>query len=219
MAKKNKEINSKINLLPSVNAFYKPLLVVLIITLLVFVNSLTPNFVDLDDPSYIINNPFIKSLSLKSIATIFTSFYNANYHPLTTLSYAIEFKIFGLKATGYHFTNILIHLINTALVFLLILKIAKRKEIAIICALFFGIHPMHVESVAWISEQKDLLYSMFYLGALYYYYEYIQYNLTKKYLVVILLFTLSLLSKSAAITLPLVLFAFDFYFQRGLNKK
>ncbi len=219
MVAKNKKTNSKATTLQSSNAFYKPLLAVLIITLLVFANSFAPNFVQLDDPAYITDNPFIKSLSLHSIATIFTSFYNANYHPLTTLSYAIEFKLFGLKATGYHFTNILIHLINTSLVFLLIFKISKRKEIAIICALFFGIHPMHVESVAWISERKDLLYGMFYLAALYYYYEYIQNETRKNFLFVLLFFTLSLLSKSAAITLPLVLCAFDFYFKRGLNKK
>jgi len=220
MAQKIKSINQKTNASQGTNDFYKPLVGILIITFLAFLNSSSFDFVvGLDDGEYIVDNPVIQTLSLRSIATIFTSFANGNYHPLTTLSYAIEFKLFGLNAMGYHTTNILIHLINTALVFLLILKISSRKEIAIICALFFGIHPMRVESVVWISERKDLLYTTFYLGALYFYCEYIRNSATRKYLLVIVFFVLSLLSKSAAITLPLVLCAFDYYFKRGISKK
>src|ERR1700677_3884586 len=189
MAPKIKSINQKTNIHQGTNDFYKPLVGILIITFLAFLNSASFDFVvGLDDGAYIVDNPVIQTLSLRSIATIFTSFANGNYHPLTTLSYAIEFKLFGLNAMACHTTNMLIHLINTTLVFLLILKISSRKEIAIICALFFGIHPMHVESVVWISERKDLLYTTFYLGALYFYCEYIRDSAARKYLLVIVFF-------------------------------
>jgi protein O-mannosyl-transferase len=219
MAQKSQKTGSKTKADLSTMGFYKPLLGVLIITFLAFSNFSSLDFVSYDDGAYVFDNPVIKSLSFKNIATIFTSFSNANYHPLTILFYAIEFQLFGLNAAGYHFINILLHLINTALVFLLILKISKRNEVAIICALFFGIHPMHVESVIWISELKDLLYSMFYLGAMYYYCKYISNSSAKNYFIVIAFFVLSLLSKSAAITLPLVLCVLDFYYQRGISRK
>jgi hypothetical protein len=90
---------------------------ILIVTFLLFYNTLTNNFVNLDDSGYIKDNPDIKSLSAKNIAAIFSSFYNANYHPFTTLSYAIEYNLFGLNAKPYHFVNLFIHLLNTFMVF------------------------------------------------------------------------------------------------------
>src|SRR5437868_11508083 len=129
---------------------------ILLLTFLLFYNTLTNNFVNLDDSGYIKDNPDIKSLSAKNIAAIFSSYYNANYHPFTTLSYAIEYYLFGLNAKPYHIINLLIHLLNVFMVFRLIKKISDKTEIALIVALFFAIHPMHVESVAWISERKDL---------------------------------------------------------------
>ena len=194
---------------------------ILILTFLVFYNTLTNNFVNLDDSGYIKDNPDIKSLSAKNIAAIFSSFYNANYHPFTTLSYAIEYNLFGLNAKPYHFINLLIHLLNTFMVFRLIRKVSGKTDVALIVALFFAIHPMHVESVAWISERKDLLYSFFLICGLSTYYEYTHAtaNKNKLYLYTILLFLCSLLSKSAAITFPIMLLVFDYYFQQGWKKK
>ena len=194
---------------------------ILLVTSLLFYNTLTNNFVNLDDSGYIKDNPDIKSLSAKNIAAIFSSFYNANYHPFTTLSYAIEYNLFGLNAKPYHIINLLIHLLNVLMVFRLIKKISSKTEIAFIVALFFAIHPMHVESVAWISERKDLLYSFFFICGLSTYYEYIHAtaNRNKLYLYTILLFLCSLLSKSAAITFPLMLLIVDYYFKRGWKSK
>ena len=194
---------------------------ILIVTFLLFYNTLTNNFVNLDDSGYIKDNPDIKSLSAKNIAAIFSSFYNANYHPFTTLSYAIEYNLFGLNAKPYHFVNLFIHLLNTFMVFRLIKKISGKMEVAAITALFFAIHPMHVESVAWISERKDLLYSFFFISGLSAYYEYIHAtaNRNKWYIYTILLFLCSLLSKSTAIIFPLMLLIFDYYFRRGWKKK
>jgi len=194
---------------------------ILLVTFLLFYNTLTNNFVNLDDSGYIKDNPDIKSLSAKNIAAIFSSFYNANYHPFTTLSYAIEYSLFGLNAKLYHIINLLIHLLNVFMVFRLIKKISGKAEVALLVALFFGIHPMHVESVAWISERKDLLYSFFFIWGLTTYYEYIHAtaNRNKLYLYTILLFLCSLLSKSTAITFPIMLLVIDYYFKRGWKSK
>lgn len=194
---------------------------VLLLTFLVFYNTLTGNFVNLDDPGYISGNPYIKDLSLKNIGAIFSTFHNANYHPFTTLSYAIEYSLFGLNAKPYHFINLFIHLLNVIMVYRLIKRISRRVEVALITALFFAIHPMHVESVAWISERKDLLYSFFLISGLSTYYEYIHATTGRNrlYVYTILLFVASLLSKSAAITFPLMLLVFDYYFRRGWKTK
>jgi len=167
---------------------------ILVLTFLLFYNTLTNNFVNLDDSGYIKDNPDIKSLSARNIIAIFSSFYNANYHPFTTLSYAIEYNLFGLNAKPYHLVNLLIHLLNTFMVFRLINKISRKTEVAFVVALFFAIHPMHVESVAWISERKDLLYSFFFIWGLSTYYDYIHatINRNKLYVYTILLFLASL---------------------------
>ncbi|MGZ3864310.1 MAG: tetratricopeptide repeat protein [Bacteroidia bacterium] len=210
-------MNKPVTVVP--RKFTNELLVVLAVTFIVFVKTLSFKFVALDDPAYVSDNPFIKDLSLKGIASTFSSFYNFNYHPFTTLLYAIEFKFFGLNATGYHFISSLLHVANTYLVFWLIQKLSKRNEIALICALLFGIHPMHVESVAWISEQKDLLYTLFYLLSLGFYIDNTKLPSRKNYFYTLLFFVASLLSKPAAITLPLVLFVLDYYVGKPINAK
>jgi len=193
---------------------------ILLLTFLLFYNTLTNNFVNLDDSGYIKDNPDIKSLSAKSIAAIFSSYYNANYHPLTTLSYAVEYSLFGLNAKPYHVVNLLLHLLNVFMVFRLVKRLSDKAEVALLVALFFAIHPMHVESVAWISERKDLLYSFFLICGLCTYCDYIHaaVNRNKLYIYTILLFLCSLLSKSTAIIFPLMLLIFDYYFRRGWNK-
>ncbi|HWY38489.1 MAG TPA: hypothetical protein VNY73_08020 [Bacteroidia bacterium] len=196
----------------------KTLLSILGLTFILFAKTITYKFVSLDDPAYVTNNPYIKEFSLSGIAAIFSSFYNFNYHPLTTILYAIEFKLFGLNAAGYHFISLLLHLLNVVLVFSLLLKITGRKEIAIVCSLLFGVHPMHVESVAWVSEQKDLLYTLFYLLSIGCYVNYIHNKSKKQYGFTLLFFILSLLSKPAAITLPFILFLLDLYYGKKFNK-
>jgi len=141
-----------------------------------------------------------------------------NYHPVTMLSYAIEYKIFGLSASGYHTTNWLLHLINTTMVFILIQLLTKSVTISLLTTLLFGIHPMHVESVAWISERKGLLYTFFYLLSIYYYLKYVQSgNKMRFYLLMLMAFVLSLLSKGLAVTLPVIFLLFDLYLRRKLN--
>ncbi len=197
---------------------------IVLFTLLLYLPSLTHGFVDWDDPDYLRDNLVIHRLGWEQLKTIFSSFYGGNYHPLTTLSYAFEYAVSGYKsATLYHFNNLLLHLINVILVYWFIRQISRQWIVAAIVALWFGIHPMHVESVAWVSERKDLLYSAFFLASLigYGYYirnkgsriPYFVQNVSgnqKFYWISMLFFLLSALSKSAAVVLPVVLLLLDF---------
>jgi protein O-mannosyl-transferase len=197
------------------------LLPILLLTVLVFSNSLKNDFIpELDDDIYVTENPMIRDLSVSGLKNIFSSFVAGNYHPLTMLSLALDYRIFGLNASGFHTTNLLLHLLNTALVFILIGRLASDSRVAALVALFFAVHPMHVESVSWISERKDVLYALFFLGALLSYVLYLQRNRSRKYWnFCLLLFLGSLLSKPMAVTLPAVLLLLDFFHNRKLSWK
>ena len=171
--KKNKQQKSKSTDSKLKENIY--LLAIIIFVYLIYFISLKNDFIiNWDDHLYVTENDMIKDFSWKGIKTIFSTFHYENYHPLTNLSNAIEYRFFGLNPLPYHLFNLFLHLLNVGLVFRLMKLFSRRKEIAIISSLFFGIHPMHVESVARISERKDLLYACFYLLSLIYYLQYIQ---------------------------------------------
>jgi len=197
---------------------------ILLLTYIAFSPSLKNGFTNWDDNVYVGENSLIKNLSGDNIKKMFNT-ENAvsnNYHPITILSLAIDYKISGYSAKTFHFTNLLFHLLNTALVFWFIFLLSGNKIIvALIVALFFGIHPMHVESVAWISERKDVLYTFFFMAALIAYYKYIHYQGKKKvllYAFILLLFLLSVLSKAMAVVLPMVFLLIDYYKGRKFDK-
>lgn len=196
---------------------YWPLAIILILTVVVYANSIDNDFAyQFDDDLYITNNPDIKDLSMDQIRLVFTKSYVGLYLPLTMLSYMIEYSMFGLDPSGYHITNLLLHLACIVLVFLLIYKIKPNIYLASVVAGVFALHPMHVESVSWISERKDVLYAVFYLGGLIAYLNYIGKPSAKNYLLALLLFVFSLLSKTVAVSFPLLLVAFDWYKGRPL---
>jgi len=188
-------------------------------TVIVYARSVGYGFIyNWDDAGYILKNEYIRSLSFDSIAQIFSSFYMHNYHPLTTLSYAIEYSIAGESPWIYHLNNLVFHLINTWFVFLLIKKLFRGKEIpALLVAALFALHPMHVESVAWVSERKDVLYTLFYLLSLIFYLKYLETGRIREYILTALFFVMSCFSKSAAVTLPVLLFALDYLWKRPLK--
>jgi len=205
-------------------------IVIAVITLICYSSSINNDFTkNWDDGGYIIHNKPIHKISSENIKTIFTIFYKGNYHPLTSLTYAVEYALVGESPALYHIDNLIIHLLNVLLVFWLIYLLSKRIEVAAIAALFFGIHPMHVESVAWISERKDVLYSFFFLSSIISYLYYLKISKksgckinfkNKYYILSLLLFILSLLSKSAAVVLPVVLILTDYYvLPKYLNTK
>ncbi len=196
---------------------------ILLLTVIAFSTSIGNGFTNWDDNKYIQDNPNINDFSWHGIKTIFTSEYFDLYIPVTLFSLMAEYHWFGAAPKSYHVINLLFHLLNTALVFYFIKILSQRIEAAIIVSLFFAIHPMHVESVAWIAERKDVLFAFFYLTALI---AYVKYTERKKegkrpaslwfYFFTLAMFVLSLLSKPTAITLPGLLLLLDYYYDRKL---
>lgn len=192
-------------------------LLLFISCLLVYFNSFNNELIyNWDDAGYILKNPYIDSLSWQNIKDIFSNFYFSNYQPLTLIVYAVIFKFVGTKVFLYHFVQFIFHVLNTFLVYKFISLLQEKKWISIGVALLFAVHPMHVESVAWISEMKDVLYTFFFLLALitYHFYVYKPDKKTKWYLWTIFLFILSLLSKPSAVIFSVVLLAMDLYYER-----
>jgi tetratricopeptide (TPR) repeat protein len=188
-----------------------------LLTLIVLLPNLNNGWVNWDDPDYVLNNALIRPLSVDNVKTIFTALqYQGNYHPLTLLSYAADYAIGGFEPRVYHATNVLWHLANVALVFWLIYLLCGRMEVAGLTALLFGIHPMHLESVAWVSSRKDVLYGFFFLLGLVAYLHHLKSKPGRKpfYWMCMLLFLLSLLCKGMAVTFPLVLLAIDYLKER-----
>ena len=139
---------------------------------------------------------------MQNIHKFFTSYYIGMYQPLTTFTYALIYHFFKLNPHPYHAISLLLHLVNVALVFWLIYLMTERLEAAAIVSLFFGIHPMHVESVVWIAELKDVLYGLFFILALCLYVMYLKkVSSLCFYVLAIISFILSCFSKSAAVTL------------------
>ncbi len=189
---------------------------ILLLSIIVFSGSVNGDILNWDDDRYLADNEHIRELSSENIKTIFSEFYFGNYHPITTLSYAIEYSLFELDPKPYHVDNLILHLLNIVLVFFFIYLLIGRIDVSSIIAIFFAVHPMHVESVAWISERKDLLYALFYIASLISYFFYLKSYKQIKYLILSLIFfILSLMSKSAAVTLPVILILMDYY----MNKK
>jgi tetratricopeptide (TPR) repeat protein len=196
----------------------------LVWTVILFSPCFSAEFVNWDDTTYIIDNSFISELSWSNIKAMFLSGISSdypegiayNYHPLTILSLAINYQISGLNPGSYHFLNILLHLCNIILVYIFSKKLIPSYPYALhlMVAAIFAIHPLHVESVAWVSERKDVLFAFFYLLGLISYIHYLS-SRSKKYLIyVALAFLASLLSKPAAVTFPIVLLLIDYWKDR-----
>ena len=125
------------------------------------------DFVSLDDNDYVVQNRDVqKGINAQSIEWAFTAFHSANWHPLTWISHMIDWKLYGNHAGGHHITNLCLHCANAALLFLLLLYMTGSFWRSAIVAFLFALHPAHVESVAWISERKDVLSTFFWFAAL-----------------------------------------------------
>lgn len=195
-----------------------------LLTFLFFKSILDNQLTNWDDLGYIITNPLIKDSSTEGIKNIFSINHPVmgNYHPLTILIYMIEYSYYGLEPWIYHFNSLIAHILVTIAVFYFVKRLTGRLVAASVVALLFGIHPMHVESVAWAAGRKDLLYGLFFVLSLTAYVNYIRGGEGKKamwYISTILLFTLSLLCKSVAVTLPVTFFAIDFFEKRKWSFK
>jgi len=200
---------------PSLTKHYPFLLGILIISFIAYIPALANSFV-WDDEFYIETNRMIRAINLKEL---FSSYLMGNYHPLTVLSYAIEFHFFNLSPKPYHTLNIIIHLANTVLVFYAIYRLSNKPEVGLVAALLFGIHPMHIESVAWVSERKDLLYTFFFLAAYNCYLDYIKNKSKQLYFFCLAFFLLSLFSKAMAACFPVALLLTDYFKGRKMQIK
>jgi cytochrome c-type biogenesis protein CcmH/NrfG len=200
-----------------------------VVVFVAFAPSLTNGFVNSDDNVYITENTAIRALSWQNLRAIFGSSFTGVYVPLTVLSYALEYQVFGLNPTGYHVDNLLLHVANCLLVFWLMLLLGSGPWVAVAVAAFFGLHPMRVESVAWVTERKDVLFGFFYLLALVGYLRCVDFSRRSGerarrrgrtwYWVSLAAFMLSVFSKPMAVTLPLVLVLVDFLVGRRITRR
>jgi len=183
---------------------------ILILTIIVYTPVFQANFIGFDDPIYITKNDWVKAgLTWKGIQWAFTHFYSGNWHPLTWLSHMIDCEIYGMNASGHHVSNLIFHLMNSILLYLFFFQATGEQYKSLAMGLFFALHPLHVESVAWISERKDVLSTFFGLLSLLAYLRYIN-NYEKKYYYYMLVgLCLSLMSKSMLVTMPFLLMILD----------
>jgi len=189
---------------------------ILLFTIIIFSNSINSDILyGWDDGEYVTNED-IQNFNLNKF---FSSYYLGMYQPLAVLSLSINYNLSETNPVPYHTTNLLLHLINIALVFLLFSKISKRIEVTIIVTLLFAIHPMHVEAVSWIATRSSGLYSLFYLASLIFYWNYLQNKSIVNIILSLMFFALSCFSKSMAVTLPLVLVLCDYIYKRKFDRK
>src|SRR5947207_7959837 len=192
-------------------SFYACLALVAI-TWLVFGQTLQHDFVDFDDNVYVYQNPVItRGLSVDGVLTAFTHPHARNWHPLTTISHMLDCQLFGLKARGHHFTNVLLHTIAVLLLFFVLKQMTGAFWPSAFVASLFAIHPLHVESVAWVSERKDVLSAVFFMLTLGAYVRYVHKPSVARYVTVALFFALGLMSKPMLVTLPFVLLLLDYW--------
>ena len=170
-----------------------------------------------DDKPYILLNDLVKNFDIKGI---FTDYVVGNYHPFTVLSFAIEYALIKEQTWLYHFDNLVLHTINSWLIFRLLQKLNGNFIVAFFTATLFAIHPLHVESVAWAAERKDVLYTLFLLLSIWFYLKFDETKANKWYLISILLFLASCMSKGMAVVLPALLIITDYCFlKKPINAK
>ena len=182
------------------------------LTWLVFSQTLWHDFINYDDPHYVYENTKITGgLSISGIAWAFTHIHALNWHPLTTISHMLDCQLHGLKAGWHHFTNVLLHTLAAMLLFLALQQMTGAVWRSAFVAAVFAIHPLRVESVAWIAERKDVLSGVFFMLTLLAYLYYVRVPRVRGYLVVVFLFACGLMSKPMLVTLPFVLLLLDYW--------
>lgn len=176
----------------------------------VFLPVVNNEFILFDDLTYVVNNPHLGGgLSPGTIRWAFTETYASNWSPLTWLSHALDVVLFGLDPRGHHLVNVLLHAANTALLFLALRGLTGRTWTSLLAATLFGVHPLRVESVAWVSCRKDVLSGLFWMLAVIAYCRYARRPRCGRYLTVAALFALGLMAKPSVVTFPFALLLLD----------
>src|SRR5438874_2647811 len=182
------------------------------ITVAVFGQAARHQFVNFDDDLYVYDSPVIKAgLTINGILLAFTSPHARNWHPLTTISHMLDCQLWGLEAGGHHVTNLFLHTIAVLLLFTVLRQMTCALWKSALVAALFAVHPLHVESVAWVSERKDVLSAVFFFLMLSAYARYARAPAIWRYLLVSVLFTAGLMSKPMLVSTPLVLLLLDYW--------
>jgi protein O-mannosyl-transferase len=182
------------------------------LTWLVFGQTLWNDFINYDDPRYVYENTKITGgLTISGIAWAFTHIHSMNWHPLTTISHMLDCQLYGLNAGWHHFTNVLLHTLAAILLFLALQQMTNAVWRSAFVAAVFAIHPLRVESVAWVAERKDVLSGVCFMLTLLAYVYYTRAPSLSRYLAVALVFALGLMSKPMLVTLPFVLLVLDYW--------
>jgi len=194
---------------------YRNLILYLILVLitLVAVEQVRHNlFVKYDDPAYVAENPHVQNgITSQSIKWAFTSVHSYNWHPLTWLSHMLDCQFYKLNPTGHHITSLLLHIINSLLLLAIFKSMTGRIWPSFFVAALFAVHPLRVESVAWIAERKDVLSTLFWLLTTAAYIRYTRKNSVGMYTLTIILFAMGLMAKPMLVTLPFTLLLFDYW--------
>ena len=176
------------------------------------------DFINLDDPTYVTENDWVRQgLTAGGVAWALTAIVSANWHPLTLLSHMLDVQLFGLNAGAHHLISVALHLVNTLLLFTVLRRMTAATGRSALVAFLFALHPLHVESVAWISERKDVLSTTFLFLALGAYEAYTRRPTLGRYAAVVIAFALGLMAKPMLVTLPFLLLLLDFWPLRRLR--
>jgi len=196
-------------------AYQKKMIIILgliMLTLAVYWEVQHFGFVNYDDNLYVTENYQVQSgLTFKGVIGIFSDISTGNWHPLTMISHMLDWELFGQNAGGHHWSSLVLHIINTVLLFLLLNQMTGAIWRSALVAALFAIHPINVESVAWISERKNVLSTFFWFLTMMFYGWYVGKPHWKRYLPVFICFALGLMSKSMLVTLPFVLLLMDYW--------
>jgi protein O-mannosyl-transferase len=183
-----------------------------LLTFLVYSPAIFHPFVNYDDYDYVTQNPHVQAgLSLHTMSWALTSTELANWHPLTWISHVLDFQLYGLNPVGHHLTNVLLHSANVALLFLILFRATGATWRSAFVAALFGLHPLNVESVAWVAERKNVLSMFFFLVTLISYGRYTRKPTWRSYTLVAVTFALGLAAKPMLVTLPFVLMLVDYW--------
>lgn len=184
----------------------------ILITVAVFSPALWHEFVNLDDSVMVYENPYIRSgVTIEAIRWAFASEYVSNWVPLTMISHMLDVQLFGMNPIGHHAVNVLFHVASSVVLFLFLRRATSSPLKSAAVTFLFALHPLQVESVAWVAERKDVLSTFFWMLTLYFYAVYCSKAGIARYLVVLVFFTLGLLSKPMNVTLPVILLLLDWW--------
>jgi hypothetical protein len=187
-------------------------IILAIATLAVFWQVRDHAFINLDDTLYITENPHVQAgITIENLKWAFTTTHPPYWHPLTWLSHMADVQLFGMNAGRHHLMSVFLHIANTLLLFLILRRMTKTLWRSAFVAALFALHPLHVESVAWAAERKDVLSTLFWLLTLGAYAYYVERPGYRRYLPVLVFFVLGLMSKPMLVTIPFVLLLLDFW--------